>query len=156
MRRTVVADSPVWAAIERVDQRVASGGVRSKVATITRSMSASLTVRGAPGRGSSSRPSSPAWIKRARHLPTVWGVTPTRSATARLLMPCPDSRIIRARRAGPFALVVRRLQPTSVWRCSSLITSGALGRPIVIVQSLPRRLPGGRPDAVQGARLLQY
>jgi hypothetical protein len=41
---------PTAAAIDRVDQCVASAGVSSKVLTITRSTSASVMVRGGPGR----------------------------------------------------------------------------------------------------------
>jgi hypothetical protein len=55
---TAVCDRPTSAAIERVDQCVASFGVVSKVVLITRSTSASTIVRGRPGRSSSSRPSS--------------------------------------------------------------------------------------------------
>lgn len=157
MRRIVEADKPVWAAIERVDQWLASAGALSRVATITRSTSSSLTVRGAPGRGSSSNPPTPASMKRRRHLPTVWGLTPTRSATARLLEPVADTSTIRARRASPLALVVRLLQPSRVARCSSPRTSGAFGRPIAIAHSLPCHRPstGGR-GAVRSTQLLQY
>jgi hypothetical protein len=101
MRRIVEADSPVWAASERVDQWVASRGLSSRVAMITRSMSASVTVRGAPGRGSSRSPATPSSTKRRRRLPTVWGVTPTRSATARLLRPSLEISTIRDRWARP-------------------------------------------------------
>jgi hypothetical protein len=44
---------PVAAAIDRVDQCVASAGCSSSVFTITRSTSSSLIARGFPGRGSS-------------------------------------------------------------------------------------------------------
>jgi hypothetical protein len=45
-------------------QCVASRGVRSKVRAITRSTSASVILRGAPGRGSSNNPGSRFWTKR--------------------------------------------------------------------------------------------
>jgi hypothetical protein len=57
-----------WAANSRVDQCVALVGVVSSVAVITASTCSSDTVRGRPGRGSSSRPSSRVLTNRFRHL----------------------------------------------------------------------------------------
>ena len=57
IRETAVWESPTSAAIDRVDQCVASFGVDSNVLTITSSTCASLIIRGRPGRGSSSSPS---------------------------------------------------------------------------------------------------
>ena len=68
MRSTADWLSPSSAASERVDQWVAPLGVRSRVATITCSTWASVTVRGRPGRGSSTRPSRRSATKRRRHL----------------------------------------------------------------------------------------
>src|SRR5436305_525370 len=59
MRLIAVWLIPVAAAIERVDQWVASLGCSSRVLTITRSTSESLICRGLPGLGSSWRPSRP-------------------------------------------------------------------------------------------------
>ena len=59
IRLTAVWLIPVAAAIERVDQCVASRGCSSSVFTITRSTSSSLIERGLPGRGSSCKPSRP-------------------------------------------------------------------------------------------------
>lgn len=73
IRLTADCDIPVVLAIERVDQCVASVRVSSRVLTIARSTSASVTVRRLPGRGSSWRPSRRASAKCARHLPTVVG-----------------------------------------------------------------------------------
>ena len=53
IRETVDWLIPVACAIDLVDQWVASAGVSSKVFTMIRSTSSSVTVRGAPGRGSS-------------------------------------------------------------------------------------------------------
>jgi len=64
-------DMPASFAIDRVDQCVASVGVSSSVLTITRSTSASVMLRGAPGRGASARPSSRWSTKRRRHFDTV-------------------------------------------------------------------------------------
>ena len=60
-----------WA-IERVDQWVAAAGLLSRVRVRTASTWASLILRGCPGRGSSSNPSTPCATKRSRHLLTVW------------------------------------------------------------------------------------
>ena len=80
IRDTAVCDKPTSAAIERVDQCVASFGAVSRVVVITRSTSASAIVRGRPGRGSSSSPSSRSVANRLRHLPTVSRVIPSSSA----------------------------------------------------------------------------
>jgi hypothetical protein len=53
-------------------QWVASHGRVSKVVVNTLSTSASLTRRGVPGRGSSSKPSKPLLKNRDRHFPTVY------------------------------------------------------------------------------------
>ena len=58
-------------AMARVLQCVACAGVVSRVRVTIRSTAASVTVRGAPGRGSSSSPSRRWVIKRWRHFPTV-------------------------------------------------------------------------------------
>ena len=44
-------------------------------------------------------PSSRSRKNRARHLLTVWRLTPSRAATARLLPPCAQASTIRARQA---------------------------------------------------------
>jgi hypothetical protein len=72
IRLTVLRLSPHCTASERVLQCVASFGLDSSVIVSTRSTSASLTLRGVPGRGSSNKPSSRWSIKRCRHFPTVW------------------------------------------------------------------------------------
>lgn len=53
IRETVDCDIFVAAAIDLVDQRVASLGRSSSVLTMNRSTSASVIFRGPPGRGSS-------------------------------------------------------------------------------------------------------
>jgi hypothetical protein len=70
IRPTVERLNPEWAAIEARDQCVASRGVDSRVSATTRSTSSSVIVRGAPGRGSSTSPSSRSATNRARHFPT--------------------------------------------------------------------------------------
>jgi hypothetical protein len=59
IRPTDDGDIPTRLARSRVDHCVASVGVSSSVRTTTASTSASVIVRGAPGRGSSINPSTP-------------------------------------------------------------------------------------------------
>ena len=96
IRLTVLWLRPHWRAMARVLQCVASRGVVSKVNVTTRSTAASVTVRGAPGRGSSSNPSSRFATKRLRHLPTVCLVTRSSRATAVFVFPAAHPRISRA------------------------------------------------------------
>src|ERR1700730_4838278 len=71
MRLTVLWLNPHRVAMARVLQCVAARGVASSVSVTICSTWASLMRRGAPGRGSSSNPSSRAATNRLRHLPTV-------------------------------------------------------------------------------------
>src|SRR4029450_6827950 len=64
IRPTVERDSPERLAIDARDQCVASVGVSSKVATTTASTCSSVIVRGAPGRGLSTRPPVRALVRR--------------------------------------------------------------------------------------------
>jgi hypothetical protein len=77
MRETADWDRPLACAMVRVDQCVPCAGTVSKVRVIKASTSASVICRGAPGRGSSARPSNRALRKRSRHLHTVWSVIPS-------------------------------------------------------------------------------
>jgi len=99
MRLMVIRLSPVARASERVLQCVTPGGVVSSVVTTTCSTWSSVTVRGAPGRGSSRRPSSRSRGKRVRHLPTVAGDRRRRRATVLLFRPAAQLSTMRARRA---------------------------------------------------------
>lgn len=101
MRCTLARLRPLALASERVDQCVASGGTDSSVKAHTRSTSASLSLRGVPGRGSSSRPSSLFSKKRCRHL----GVGPALIST-----PQHDPRSKRQglRRLGPPSPTLQR------------------------------------------------
>jgi len=113
-------------------QWVASAGLVSRVRVSTASTSASVTVRGAPGRGSSSNPSR-RWVrKRVRHLPTVWWVTPSPCATAVFGLPLAHSNTIRARWAKACALFGRRAQRSSASRSSFAKLTGAIGLPVRI------------------------
>jgi hypothetical protein len=107
MRPTLEVELPLRRAMLRVLQCLASGGWLSSVCTMTLSTLASSIWRGAPGRGSSSRPSRPRSTKRRRHLPTVCGVTRSRAAIALLLRPAGRPSTIRARNAKACAVLRR-------------------------------------------------
>ena len=116
-------------AMERVLQCVAPLGVDSRVLVRTCSTSASETLRGAPGRGSSVSPSRRCSRKRERHLPTVTRVAWRCSATAEFDHPSAASRTIRARLARPWAVLRRRAHPWSTSRSSSVTSSSLSLRP---------------------------
>ena len=88
---------PALRAIERSDQWVASAGVVSSVRSMTAATFSSESVRGRPGRGSSDSPSMRSFRKRRRHLPTVCSCTPISGATALLVRPSAQRRIMRQR-----------------------------------------------------------
>ena len=113
MRLIVARLRPLACAIERVLHCVAPRGSDSSVRVTTRSTSASLTVRGVPGRGSSSKPSQPSRRNRRRHLPTVARVVPSAAATVKSLSPCAHWRTMRARNANACDVLRRRNQPCS-------------------------------------------
>ena len=96
---------PMAAAIDRVDQWVASLGFSSRVFTMTASIWSSVTVRCAPGRGSSKRPSRRRSTKRRRHLPTVAWFTRSSAATTVEAFPDAQASTIRARSASACALL---------------------------------------------------
>ena len=129
MRLTVAALIPHALAIERVLQCVASAGIVSKVCTTTRSTSSSPIVRGAPGRGSSSKPSQPARRNRRRHLPTVPRVVPSSPATSRSplaggrLQHDPRPQDQRLRSLGPSypALQFLPLSLRQIWNLSRVV-----------------------------------
>src|SRR5215468_4785470 len=103
-----------------------AGGGSSKAARMRRSCS-SWYCLGLPLRAASRRPDKPACAKRPRHLLTVAGRAPTRSATALLLSPSAMARITSARNAMPRSVFAAPSQPLKVARCSSVnITSAAL------------------------------
>src|SRR5215468_4297198 len=103
-----------------------AGGGSSKAARMRRSCS-SWYCLGLPLRDASRRPDKPACAKRPRHLLTVAGRAPTRSATALLLSPSAMARITSARNAMRRSVFAAPSQPLKVARCSSVnITSAAL------------------------------
>jgi hypothetical protein len=136
IRPIVERDNPVSAAIEARDQCVACFGVRSSVATITASICSSPIVRGAPGRGSSSRPSRRLSTNRRRHLLTVAGTIPSLAATCVLSSPCEQASTIFDRNASDCADFARRDQPSNCSRSSPVNTNSALGRPVLATHQL--------------------
>ena len=118
-RETVDCDIPRCAAIDRVDQWVAVFGADSRVSVISRSTSASDTVRGRPGRGSSTSPSRRASTKRLRQRATVFRSSSSRAAISVFEPPSAAASTIRLRVARPAALVRRRAHDTNCSRSSS-------------------------------------
>ena len=104
---------PSSAASDRVDQCVAFLGVLSRVRVITSSTCSSATVRGRPGRGSSSNPSSRSRTNLLRHLRALLTAIPSFAAIAVLPNPSAAASTILDRVANPFALVDRRSQAVS-------------------------------------------
>ena len=133
IRPTVDLDNPVSAAIDARDQCVASLGWRSRVATSTSSICSSVIVRGAPGRGSSAKPSSRRSINRRRQIPTVCGHTPTSAATSLLDFPAAQPNTTRHRCAKACEDFARRAHRCSVSRSSSVNTNSATGLPICAI-----------------------
>src|SRR5918995_1448334 len=133
IRPTVDLLSPDRLAINARDQWVASFGVSSRVATTTASTCSSLILLGAPGRGSSTSPSSRRVTNRDRHLPTVGSDTPSSAATCLLVAPVAHASTIRQRNANAWELLARRDQRTSVSRSLSVRINGAFGRPVLAI-----------------------
>ena len=70
------------------------------------------------------------WVrKRSRHLPTVWRLTPTLSATVALSRPSVHRRTSSARRTRPAGRLRDRAIDASSSRVSGLTSSGFKGRP---------------------------
>ena len=97
MRCTLDTDRPEALAIERVLQCAAARGIVSNVAVTTSAIFLSPILRGAPGQGSSSRPSSRRCANRLRYVVTVTRVMPSRSVMATSLIPPAASKMISAR-----------------------------------------------------------
>jgi hypothetical protein len=119
-RDTVDCDIPRCAAIARVDQCVASRGAVSSVAVISASTCVSDTVRGRPGRGSSSSPSRRCPANRLRQVVTVLRANPSRTAISVFEPPSAAANTILLRVARPAALVRRRAQDSNCARSVSL------------------------------------
>jgi hypothetical protein len=132
MRTIAVCDRPVFCAISRVLQCVLLAGIDSSVCVMTASTSASPIARGAPGRGSSRRPSSLFTRKRSRHLHTVAPVMCSFFATAVLLRPSSQPSTMRARMAMACEDFGRRASSVSFSFSSAVAFRGLVGRPNAI------------------------
>ena len=115
----------------RVLQWVAPRGVVSHVRVTTASTGVSLIVRGAPGRGSSSRPSPPLSINRCRQRPTVGFDIRSFFTTVVLSSLVAHASTIRARRASWGAVRARCAIESSTCRSTFVTTNAALGQAIV-------------------------
>ena len=80
---------------------------------------------GAPGRGSSPRPSSRDTMNRPRHLRTVSRETPRSAATAVTDAPSALASTIRDRNASACDVFRRRAHPSRTCRSPALSTSGS-------------------------------
>src|SRR5215813_6012479 len=102
----------------------------------------SLMWRGAPGRGSSSKPSRRAARNRLRHLPTVCLVSRSSCATRVLVCPRAHANTTRARCANACAVVGRRAQRSNMSRSSSVSVNIGMGRPMAmsVLLSIARTL----------------
>ena len=126
-------DSPDRFAIEARDQCVALAGDCSNVTVITSSTLSSKIDGGRPGRGSSTSPSSRVATKRARHLFTVFGITPRSAATCLFDTPgVAQANTIRDRSAN--ADFARRDQLSNCARSPSVNINSAFGRPVLATQ----------------------
>src|SRR5262245_24833242 len=133
---------PQRAAIARVLQCVASRGLASSVSVTICSTCPSLMWRGAPGRGSSSKPSRRAARNQLRHLPTVCLVSRSSCATRVLVCPRAHANTTRARCANACAVVGRRAQRSNMSRSSSVSVNIGMGRPMAmsVLLSIARTL----------------
>ena len=119
MRSTVEMDTPDVLAIERVLQCVAAAGIVSSVFVTTSAIFSSPILRGAPQRGSSSRPSKRFLTNRFRHSPAVSRERPSVAAIAQLFMPSAANSTISARTASPRAIFRRRARISNSLRSLS-------------------------------------
>jgi hypothetical protein len=115
-------------------QWLAFAGIDSSVLVTTSSTCLSVIERGAPGRGSSSKPSNRFTRNLSRHLQTVACVIFKRFATVPLLNPSSQPSTIRARIAMACPVLGRRANIASFSFSSDVTLSGLVGRPIPMPQ----------------------
>jgi hypothetical protein len=116
----------------QMDVRVCRNSMINRIKEFAK-FNRSVICRGAPGRGSSSRPSKWCAINLARHFPTVGPVTRNAAATSPFFLPSAQAKISRARKANAWAVFLLRDHRSKVSRSSSLRWRGGIGRPIVMV-----------------------
>src|SRR5271170_7990952 len=132
MRCTVETDKPDAFAIERVLQCVAWDGIVSRVFVTTSAILSSPILRGAPQRGSSSRPSKRCAANRLRHVKTVIREVPISSAMAQLFRPSAARRTIAARIASACEILRRRTRASNSPRSLSLRTIFTAAGPVIV------------------------
>ena len=123
---------PTALAMERSDQWVAPAGVVSSVRRMVSAISSSPILRGVPGLGSSSSPSSRCAAKRRRHLPTVFASALTSAQIALFSKPVAAANTIRARRAIAWPVLWARASDSSSRRSAALSTIDTAGLPIAV------------------------
>ena len=138
IRDTAVCVSPTSAAIDRVDQCVASRGVLSSVLVITASTCSSVIVRGRPGRGSSLQPVEPVLGEPAAPLAHRADRDPQLPGDLGVVRPSAAASTIRDRNASACALVRRRAHASNCARSSSRQLD-RMGTGIGITPSSPLR-----------------
>src|ERR1700687_1999188 len=116
----------------RTLQCVADLGLRASVFVIHSATASSSTVRGLPLRISSYSPSIRSLMKRLRHLPIVWGPTPSRVATTMLLGSRSQATTIFARNVSAADSERDRVIAKRCVRSPLDIVSIALGPPVRI------------------------
>ena len=131
MRPTVEALTPACSAILRVLQWVRPFGLLSSVVTRIDSTSASDTVRGAPGLGSSYSASTRPTLNRCRHVPPVTCEQRSFAATATFDSPRALLRTILARKATCRFVRARLASRSSSTRSAAVTSNLALGRPVL-------------------------
>lgn len=141
IRCTVETETPAALDIDRVLQCVEAVGIVSRVAITTSATFSKPILRGAPGRGSSTRPSRRRPANRLRHVDTVSRVTPTFSAIATFVIPSAAHRMISARIASARAILRRRARASNSARSAS-VNSIRTAAPHAIATSLPTRKQG--------------
>src|SRR5712671_5694321 len=110
---------PGQALVKRVLQWVAAAGIVSNVVVTTSAIFSSPILRGAPGRGSSARPSNRLAANRWRQVATVRRLTPSCAAIARLVVPSAAKSTISARIASAREIFRRRVRASSSRRSAS-------------------------------------
>src|SRR3981189_765327 len=114
----------------RTLQCVADLGLRASVLVINSAPASSSPVGGLPLRISSYSPSIRSLMKRLRHLPIVWGPTPSRVATTMLLGSRSQASTIFARNVSAADSERDRVIAKRCVRSPLDIVSIALGRPV--------------------------
>ena len=115
--------------MERNDQCVAPAGGISSVRRMVSAIASSPILRGVPGLGSSSSPSSRCSAKRRRHLPTVFASASTSAQIALFSSPAAAASTIRARRAIAWPVLRARASDSNSRRSAALNAIDTAGLP---------------------------